>query len=125
MQDLSGWNILIVEDEEDAHEVLRPVLQHCNASVRSAYTGEEAIELLHNLHPTVAIIDLALPGMDGWELLRNMRTNPELANVPAVAMTAYHSTSVAQEAIAAGFAAYFPKPVNTQTFVEDLVNSVT
>jgi CheY-like chemotaxis protein len=94
-------------------------------SVAAAYTAEEALQILRNMQPTVAIIDLALPAMDGWGLLQAMRSDPALSDVPAVAMTAYHSTNVAQEAIAAGFAAYFPKPINARTFVEDLVKAVS
>ena len=125
MHNLAGWNVLIVEDEHDAHEVLTSVLHHCNAEVESVYTGEEALSRLREYTPTVAIIDLALPGMNGWELFEEMKSTPEYAGIPAVAMTAYHSTSVAQEAINVGFIAYFPKPVNTMTFVEDLVYILT
>jgi len=58
--------------------------------------------------------------MNGWEMLKAMRADPLTAEIPAVAMTAFHSTTVAQEAIDAGFVAFFPKPINARTFVEDL-----
>lgn|SRR5574341_385860 len=125
MSDLSTWQVLLVEDEPDAQDVVITLLKQHAMSVATAYTAEEALQLLRNMQPTVAIIDLALPAMDGWGLLQAMRSDPALARVPAVAMTAYHSTNVAQEAIAAGFAAYFPKPINARTFVEDLVKAVS
>ncbi len=124
MNDLTGWHVLVVEDEADAQAVVCMILTSHGAQVSTAYTGEEALEVLTARRPTVAVIDLALPEMDGWELLETMRSNPDLAGIPAVAMTAYHSTNVAQEAVAAGFAAYFPKPLNAQTFAEDLIRIV-
>lgn len=126
MANLSSWEILVVEDEKDAQEVLEMLLQGHGARVHVATTGEDALEILTgHTAPTVAVIDLALPAMNGWELLAAMRATPALAGIPAVAVTAYHSTAVAREVIEAGFVAYFPKPINTQTFAEDLVRALS
>ncbi len=99
-----------------------PLLDYHGMKVQTAFSGEEAMEILTHEKPDLVITDLALPNMNGWELLASMRSNPGLADVPAVAITAYHSTNVAQEAIQAGFAAYFPKPISARTFVEDLTS---
>ena len=126
MISLVDWNVLVVEDEEDAQEVVRMILQGCGAQVAVASSAEEALKLLSEPPtPTVAVIDLALPSMNGWELLSTIRASPELSGIPAVAVTAYHSILVAQEAIQAGFAAYFPKPINSVTFAEDLAKAVS
>jgi CheY-like chemotaxis protein len=122
--DLSQWQVMLVEDEVDAQDVVIPILEHYGASVSAAFTAEEALTIMRTKHPTIAIIDLALPKMNGWELLQAIRADPALANIPAVAITAYHSTNVAQEAIAAGFKAFFPKPINARTFAEDLVSAI-
>ncbi len=124
MADLSDWSVLIVEDEVDAQNILIPLLHQHNINTSTALTGEEALEKLRQELPTLAIVDLALPGMDGWQLLQAMRSDSLLVNVPAVAITAYYSTNVAQEAIEAGFIAFFPKPINARTFVHDLVNAL-
>ena len=124
MSDLSKWKVLLVDDEADTQQVMVPLLEHYGISATCAYTAEEALEILRHQPTTVAIIDLALPRMNGWEMLKTMRENPATANIPAVAMTAYHSTTVAQEAITAGFAAFFPKPINARTFVEDLERAI-
>lgn len=121
MLDYSNWSVLIVEDEEDAQAVLRSLLGQYSIPVATTFSAEEALDLLHSEHPTVAIIDLGLPGMDGWELLAKMRATPAMSHIPAVAMTAFHSSNVAQKAISAGFVAYFPKPINARTFVKDLI----
>jgi CheY-like chemotaxis protein len=126
MTNLSSWNVLVVEDEVDAQDVVRMILQGCGAQVFIASSAEEALKILpEHPSPTVAVIDLALPNMNGWELLTALRSSPALSGIPAVAVTAYHSTVVAREAIQAGFAAYFPKPINSQTFAEDLVRAVS
>lgn len=122
--DLSQWQVMLVEDEVDAQDVVIPILEHYGACVSTAFTAEEALTLMRAKHPTIAIIDLALPQMNGWELLEALRADPALADIPAVAITAYHSTNVAQEAIAAGFKAFFPKPINARTFAEDLISAI-
>jgi CheY-like chemotaxis protein len=126
MTKFSDWKVLVVEDEADAQDVVRMILQSSGAQVFIASSAEEALKLLKD-HPipTVAVFDLALPSMNGWELLNTFRSSPELSGIPVVAMTAYHSTQVAQEAIQAGFAAYFPKPINSMTFAEDLAKIVS
>lgn len=125
IMDISNWKILIVEDDLDVQEVMMTILFPHGASIMTALTGEEGLELLkHNPDTTIALIDLALPHMDGWQLLEAIRADPTLAGIPAVAITAYHSTNVAQEAIEAGFMAYFPKPINSRTFVQDLVGKM-
>lgn len=121
-RNLASWTVLLVEDEVDAQDVVTSLLHQYDISVAHAYTGEDALALLETSRPTIAIIDLALPQMDGWQVLAAMQSDPDWASIPAIAMTAYHSTHVAQEAINAGFVAYFPKPINARTFVEDLVN---
>lgn len=120
MSDISSWKVLVVEDEHDSMEVVKDILTHYNIESHDAYTAEEALELMQDFTPTLAILDLALPEMDGWGLLRTMRDNPDTAHIPAVAITAYHSANVAQEAIHAGFNAYFPKPIEATSFVREL-----
>lgn len=124
MASLSSWRVLIVEDEIDAQDVMILLLQQHNMAILTAESGEEGLKKLRSEHPTLAIIDLALPGIDGWKVLEEMRADPDLTNIPAVAVTAYHSTAVAQEAIRVGFAAYFSKPINSRTFVADLQSVV-
>ncbi len=61
-----------------------------------------------------------MPEMDGWETLEQIRSNPETANLPVIAVTAYHSVDVAHDAMKAGFNAYFAKPLSPQHFVDEL-----
>jgi CheY-like chemotaxis protein len=120
------WRVLIVEDEADSAEVIARILAYHEIQYVIASTAEEAVLLLEkDKNPTLMIIDLALPGMDGWALLNVVRSDPETARVPAVAVTAYHSPAMAQKALSAGFNAYFPKPLDPTSFVQELERVVS
>jgi CheY-like chemotaxis protein len=112
--------ILVVEDDTDGQEVVARMLRYHHIPVDAVYSAEEGLELLAQNQYTGVITDLALPGMDGWTLLATMQITPHISRLPCVAMTAYHSADVAVKAIEAGFAAYFPKPLEPTTFVQEL-----
>lgn len=112
-----NWHILVVEDDVHSREVVRELLDHHQVEVDVAENATRALELLQEHHYTAVVIDLSLPGMSGWELLNTIR---ETEAIPCIAITAYHSANVAQEAIKAGFTAYFPKPIDVTSFVDDL-----
>jgi CheY-like chemotaxis protein len=117
---LKDWNVLIVEDEYDSMELVQGILDHYDIRYLSASDGEQALEILQHESPTLIIIDLALPGIDGWNLLRAIRADPRFDEVPCVATTAYHSFETADRAIEEGFEAYFPKPIEATAFVREL-----
>ncbi len=117
---MHDWHAIVVEDEADSAEVVTRILKYHKISYAVASSAEEALTLIQERAPTIMIVDLALPGMDGWELLKLVRGMPGTASIPVVAVTAFHSSSVAQEAIRAGFNAYFPKPIEATSFVREL-----
>lgn len=112
--------VLIIEDEADSADVVERILKFHKVAYVTARTAEDALNMLDTERPDLLVVDLALPGMDGWEFLSRVRSNPATASLPAVAVTAYHSTNVAQESIRAGFNAYFPKPIEATSFVREL-----
>jgi CheY-like chemotaxis protein len=120
MVDASLWRVLVVEDEFDSIQMVSKILRHHGAEVHIARDGHECIKLLETLEPTLIIMDLALPEMDGWETLEKIRSNPATAQLLVVAITAYHSVSVAEDAHEAGFNAYFPKPLDTHSIIDRL-----
>lgn len=117
---MHNWNVLVIEDESDSAEVVARILKFHKIPYVVVESAEEALSVLGQQQPNLLIVDLALPGMDGWEFLKLVRGMPATADVPIVAVTAFHSTSVAQQAIAAGFDAYFPKPIEATSFVREL-----
>ena len=120
----SKWRVLIVEDEFDSIQMVSKILQHHGAQVQIAHDGRECLRILQEIEPTLVVMDLALPEMDGWETLALIRQNPSTAHIPVVAITAYHSVSVAEDAVKAGFNAYFPKPLDTTMLVHRLAQIV-
>jgi CheY-like chemotaxis protein len=113
--------VLIVEDEADGQEVLMYLLQRVEIATESAKSAEEALKLLAQHDYSAVIIDLMLPGMDGLELLRIIRHSERTAQLPCIAVTAFHSSHVKKQALDIGFDAYFSKPLDTRTFGKELL----
>ena len=115
---------LIVEDEPDGQELVSRMLKVANVSVDVAGDGEQAWEMLAQSPYTAAIIDLALPGMDGIQLLGHIRASDQLSGLPCVAITAFHTPELKQQALSQGFDGYFAKPLDRTLFLEALFNLV-
>lgn len=114
------WNVLIVEDEYDSIQVMSRVLRYHGATVYVARNGHECLQVLDHFNPSVILMDLDMPLMDGWETLAHIRANPMTKHLPVVAITAYHSANVAEDAEKAGFNGYFPKPVSVRSIIPRL-----
>ena len=115
--------ILVVEDDPDGQVVVSHVVTQTLAMpVDVAKDAKEALKFLSEQANAyrVAIIDLSMPEMDGWQLLSTIRNNPATAELPCVAMTAYHSSRTREEALKSGFVGYFSKPIDTTTFTQQL-----
>jgi CheY-like chemotaxis protein len=117
---MNQWNILVVEDEPDGQEVIRDILENHSIGAETVGLAETAIQCLGEKSYTGLIIDLALPGMDGMNLLQTIRNNDETAHLPCLAITAYHNSLVKQQALEAGFNAYLSKPFNEQSLMYEL-----
>ncbi|HYO96718.1 MAG TPA: response regulator, partial [Polyangiaceae bacterium] len=103
---LSGTRVVIVEDDPDGCELLETVLRSFGASVTLCRTAGEAYEAVSREHPDVLVSDIGLPDEDGLSLMRRVRATAGLAELPAVALTAYASKRDVAQALAAGFHAH-------------------
>jgi len=111
---LDGLRVLVVDDHDDARELIRTVLDQCGADVAVAGSADEALQALERRRVDVLISDLAMPGADGFELIRRVRAREQGAGgatLPAVALTAYAGTVDRARALAAGFQAHASKPI--------------
>jgi PAS domain S-box-containing protein len=117
--DLSGLRILVVDDEPDARELIRRVLVECKAQVVTAGSAPEALDLLDSSQADVLISDIGMPGVDGYELLRHVRSRPpeRRGNVPAIALTAFARSEDRTRALRAGFLVHVAKPVEASELV--------
>lgn len=121
----SDWRVLVVEDEPDGQLVVSGILNYFSVAVDAVGSAEEAINALAEIPYTACVIDLHLPGMDGLTLIQQIRRNAETSNLPCVAITAYHTSTVRAQAIDAGFDAYFAKPFDDTSFIRELERLVT
>lgn len=124
---LDGLKILIVDDEADMRELVFMVLQQYGAEVRVAASATEALHTLTHTIPDVLISDIGMPNMDGYMLMREVRSLPphQGGNLPAIALTAYAGESDHKQAIAAGFQMHLPKPVDPEELVRAIINLAT
>ena len=115
---LPGVHVLIVEDNEDSRYLLTDVLQYCGALVTPVDSASEARALLARVRPDVLVSDLAMPGVDGYALMRSVRALPPEAggSIPAIAITAFSEDYDSRKAYEAGFDAYVRKPINLTSF---------
>jgi two-component system CheB/CheR fusion protein len=115
---LAHVRMLVVDDSADTTTMLRQLLQFQGAEVATAANGDEALRLVEGRDFDVVVSDLAMPGMDGYELLRELRTRPRTAGVPAIAVTGLGQSEDAERSRAAGFCAHLAKPVQITRLVE-------
>ncbi len=118
---LEGWDIVVVDDEEDSLEVAEIILDEYGANVHTATNGEEALELVRRVKPRFVISDLSMPVMDGWGFINALKTDTSLVNIPVIALTAHAMVGDRERAVSAGFHNYLTKPLTVDTFMADLV----
>ena len=117
---LAGVNVLLVDDEHDALTMFRDALEDAGASVRAVANAADALRESDAWQPDLLVTDLALPGMDGYELLRALRSKASPAACPAIAVSAYARLDDRSRALAAGFQAHVAKPVDPAALVRTL-----
>lgn len=115
---LNGVHVMLVEDNVDARNIVRRVLEHCGAMVTVAETARAALRRLRTMstRPHVLVSDIALPGQDGYWLIRQVRALAQLASIPAIAITAHRNEYDREETLAVGFQEYFQKPLDLVAF---------
>lgn len=106
--------LLVVEDHPDVAEGMVTLLELLGHDVRLASDGEAALSLAHARPPEAMLIDIGLPGMDGYEVARRLRADPALTGVLLIALTGYGRLEDKQRAFAAGFDHHLTKPVELQ-----------
>ena len=116
---LSGVRILVVDDEEDAREAMVVLLTQAGAAVRSVGSASEAMDLLRENAPDVLLSDIAMPGEDGYALIRQVRalTVENGGRIPAAALTAYATLEDRRKALLAGYNEHIPKPVDPSRLI--------
>jgi len=116
---LRGLKILVVDDEPDARELIRLLLRDCGATIVTAGSVDEALELFAREEPEVLISDIGMPEHDGYELIQRIRSSPmeRASQIPAVAVTAFARPEDKRRALEMGFQAHVVKPVQAAELI--------
>jgi two-component system, cell cycle response regulator DivK len=102
--------ILVVEDHEDNRQILRVLLGSAGYEMIEAHDGETALTTAASERPDLILMDIQLPGLDGYEATRRIKADPALRGIPIIAVTSYALSGDEEKARAAGCAAYVAKP---------------
>jgi CheY-like chemotaxis protein len=102
--------ILVVDDFEDGRELVRDILIYGGFRVAEAATGPDALDMTRSLRPALLVLDLALPGIDGWEVTRRLKRDPTTNPIPILALTAHAEGAALERARTAGCDAVMTKP---------------
>ena len=121
---LSGLRVLVADDNVDANEMLAAWLASIGCEVRTVTNGATAVHELKRFRPDVALVDLAMPGLDGYEVSRRIRQEPWAANVTLVALTGWGQEEDRRRSIAAGFDHHLVKPADFERLIELLQSIV-
>jgi CheY-like chemotaxis protein len=105
-----GPLILVVDDYEDAREMYAEYLRFCGFRVAEARNGNEALEQAFTLMPDLILMDLSLPGMDGWEATRQLKADERTHQIPVVALTGHALAGASEGAKKAGCDSFVTKP---------------
>ncbi|HEY3453864.1 MAG TPA: response regulator [Bryobacteraceae bacterium] len=103
--------ILVAEDRESSRELIRTMLEHSGYSVVEAVNGDEAVILTRERSPDLIFLDLQMPLKDGYEVLKELRSDPRFQSLPIVALTASAMYGDKERALKSGFTAYLTKPL--------------
>ncbi len=119
---LKSIKVVAVDDNADSRELLKAILERSSAEAAVVSSGQEALAAIKNVHPDVLICDLAMPEMDGYELLENVRRlEPELGQLPVIAFTAAARNEDRARTRRAGFQAHLAKPVDPNKLVTTIL----
>ena len=112
--------VLVVEDNPVNLELVTALLEEQGCEVLVAMTGDAAFELLRETHPDIVLLDVQLPGMDGYQVTRRIKADPALVGIPVVALTAHAMANEDVRAREAGCDAFLTKPIEFRAFKEIL-----
>jgi len=112
--------ILIIDDEENIVDLLSNILQHSGFSAIGAFNGESGLEKAKKEKPHIIILDIMMPGMDGFEVLKRLKEDQETADIPVIMLTAKTEDSAVIESWRKGAEFYIPKPFE----IEELLHVI-
>lgn len=117
-------NVLVIEDNSDNMRLITYALKRSGYEVISAGSGEEGVEIFRKERPSLVIVDINLPGIDGFEVTRRIRNSEGGDAVPIVAITSHAMLGDRELVFSAGCTAYFEKPIDPITIVDKIHQAI-
>jgi CheY-like chemotaxis protein len=117
--------VLIIDDEIHIRRLTARVLEMAGYHVLEAASGTQALRLIEKTRPDVITCDIAMPGMDGFEVLQALKTQPATAEIPVIMLTAIGEEKNADQATALGAADYITKPFSSTNLIETIERQLT
>ncbi len=117
--------VLIAEDNSVNRELLRELLELRGYAVLEACDGREAVQMIEQVQPELLLLDIGMPAMDGFAVIRRIRENPRWAKLPVVAVTAYAMREDQQRILNSGFNGYLSKPIKASSLTQELERVLT
>lgn len=114
--------VLIVDDNELNRKLFRVFLNKSGFDCIEAEEGKQAVLLAKEHKPDLILMDIQMPVMDGVTAMKAIRTEPDLASIPIIAITSYAMSGDKERFLAEGFNSYISKPIDTRTFVDQIQN---
>ncbi len=112
--------ILIAEDNATNRELFRELLEARGYTVVEACDGREALQMIDQAQPDILLLDIGMPVLDGFAVVRAIRENPRVAALPVLAVTAYAMQGDRERILTSGFDGYLSKPINAKSLAEEL-----
>ncbi|MGB8213885.1 MAG: response regulator [Anaerolineales bacterium] len=116
--------VLLVEDNEDNFELVRFLLERTDCEVLAGHNGQEALNMAQQELPDLILMDLSLPGMDGWTAARELKANYNTSHIPLLALTAHTLPGDRKRAMESGFDGYISKPIDVAHFGETITKTL-
>jgi CheY-like chemotaxis protein len=117
--------VLIAEDNPINRELLRELLEIRGYTVEEACDGQEAVAMVEQAPPDILLLDIGMPLLDGFGVVRKLRENPRFTSLPVVAVTAYAMQGDREKILDSGFDGYLSKPVNSSSLAAELDRLLT
>lgn len=112
--------VLLIEDNVQNRYLVTFLLEKHGFEVHSAVDGSDGEAMARAIEPDIILLDIQLPGADGYVVAQNLRRHPPLATVPIIAVTSFAMVGDKEKALESGCTGYLEKPINPETFVKDI-----
>jgi two-component system, cell cycle response regulator DivK len=123
--DTAQQTVLLVEDNDDNLRIYSTILSYAGYRVIEAVDGEAGLEYARTHHPDLILMDVSLPKMDGFEVTRRLKADPDTSGIPIVALTAHALAADRDKAMEAGCDGYIPKPAEPRVVLAEVRQRLT